>query len=183
MAINPVLYKKVNYGHVKDFVPISFYVEIADDPCGSRPDLPAKSVPELIKLVKDSKTPLTYSSPGAGVAQHLSMEYMKKRFGLEITHVPYKSTPQSIADIVAGHVNLGFAESWRIAATHSRRQAAPLYGLGHDTPPVPARRAAFRGSGQRAGFRSGVMAHAVRAGGNAETDRRSSACRNEEDHG
>lgn len=110
MAINPVLYKKVNYDHVKDFVPISFYVK-SPMILVINPNLPAKTVPELIKLVKDSKTPLTYSSPGAGVAQHLSMEYMKKRFGLEITHVPYKSTPQSIADIVAGHVNLGFAEA------------------------------------------------------------------------
>ena len=110
MAINPVLYKKVNYDHVKDFVPISFYVK-SPMILVINPELPAKNVPELIKLAKDSKTPLTYSSPGAGVAQHLSMEYMKKRFGLEITHVPYKSTPQSIADIAAGHVNLGFAEA------------------------------------------------------------------------
>lgn len=110
MAINPVLYKKVNYDHVKDFVPISFYVK-SPMILVVNPDLPAKTIPELIKLAKDAKTPLTYSSPGAGVAQHLSMEYMKKRFGLEITHVPYKSTPQSIADIAAGHVNLGFAEA------------------------------------------------------------------------
>ncbi len=110
MAINPVLYKKVNYDHVKDFVPISFYVK-SPMILVINPELPAKTVPELIKLAKDSKTPLTYSSPGAGVAQHLSMEYMKKRFGLEITHVPYKNTPQSIADIAAGHVNLGFAEA------------------------------------------------------------------------
>ncbi len=110
MAINPVLYKKVNYDHVKDFVPISFYVK-SPMILVVNPDINAKSVPDLIKLVKDSKTPLTYSSPGAGVAQHLSMEYMKKRFGLEITHVPYKSTPQSIADIAAGHVNMGFAEA------------------------------------------------------------------------
>ena len=110
MAINPVLYKKVNYDHVKDFVPISFYVKspfilVVD------PDLPAKSVPELIKHIKDSKSPLSYSSPGAGVAQHLSIEYMKKRFDLDITHVPYKNTPQSIQDIAAGHVQLGFAEA------------------------------------------------------------------------
>jgi tripartite-type tricarboxylate transporter receptor subunit TctC len=38
------------------------------------------------------------------------MEFMKKRFGLEITHVPYRNTPQSITDIAAGHVHLGFAE-------------------------------------------------------------------------
>jgi tripartite-type tricarboxylate transporter receptor subunit TctC len=110
MAINPVLYKKVNYDHVKDFVPISFYVK-SPFILVVNPDLPAKSVPELIKHIKDSKNPLSYSSPGAGVAQHLSIEYMKKRFDLDITHVPYKNTPQSIQDIAAGHVQLGFAEA------------------------------------------------------------------------
>jgi tripartite-type tricarboxylate transporter receptor subunit TctC len=110
MAINPVLYKKVNYDHVKDFVPISFYVK-SPFILVVNPDLPAKSVPELIKHLKDSKSPLSYSSPGAGVAQHLSIEYMKKRFQLDITHVPYKNTPQSIQDIAAGHVQLGFAEA------------------------------------------------------------------------
>jgi tripartite-type tricarboxylate transporter receptor subunit TctC len=108
MAINPVLYKKVNYDHVKDFVPISFYVK-SPFILVVNPDLPAKSVPELIKLAKDKE--LTYSSPGAGVAQHLSAEYMKQRFGVNITHVPYRSTPQSITDIAAGHVQLGFAEA------------------------------------------------------------------------
>ena len=68
-------------------------------------------MPELIKLAKDSPTPLNYSSPGAGVAQHLSIEYMKQRFGINLTHVPYRSTPQSITDIVANHVQLGFAEA------------------------------------------------------------------------
>ena len=110
MAINPVLYKKVNYDHVKDFVPISFYVK-SPFILVVNPDLPAKTVPELIKHLKDSKSPLSYSSPGAGVAQHLSIEYMKKRFQLDITHVPYKNTPQSIQDIAAGHVQLGFAEA------------------------------------------------------------------------
>ena len=110
MAINPVLYKKVNYDHVKDFVPISFYVK-SPFILVVNPDLPAKSVPELIKHIKDSKSPLSYSSPGAGVAQHLSIEYMKKRFDLDITHVPYKNTPQSIQDIAAGHVQLGLAEA------------------------------------------------------------------------
>jgi len=110
MAINPVLYKKINYDHINDFVPISLYVK-SPFILVVNPNLPAKSVPELIKFVKDSKKPLTYSSPGAGVAQHLSMEYMKKRFGVDVTHVPYKNTPQSIADIAAGHVDLGFAEA------------------------------------------------------------------------
>ncbi|MDO9414210.1 MAG: tripartite tricarboxylate transporter substrate-binding protein [Pseudolabrys sp.] len=110
MAINLVLFKKVNYDAVKDFAPVSFYVK-SPFILVVNPDLKAKTVPELIKLAKESATPLSYSSPGAGVAQHLSMEYMKQRFGLTIAHVPYRSTPQSITDIVAGHVQLGFAEA------------------------------------------------------------------------
>jgi tripartite-type tricarboxylate transporter receptor subunit TctC len=110
MAINLALYKKVNYDGVKDFVPISYYVK-SPFILVVNPDLPAKTVPELIELAKKSTPPLNYSSPGAGVAQHLSMEYMKQRFGLDIAHVPYRNTPQSITDIVAGHVQLGFAEA------------------------------------------------------------------------
>jgi tripartite-type tricarboxylate transporter receptor subunit TctC len=68
-------------------------------------------VPELIKYAKESANPMTYSSPGAGVLQHLAIEFMAQRFGLKMTHVPYRNSPQSITDIAAGHVNLGFAEA------------------------------------------------------------------------
>lgn len=110
MAINLVLYKKINYDAAKDFVPVSFYVK-SPFILVVNPALDAKSVPELIKLAKQSTPPLNYSSPGAGVAQHLSIEYMKQRFGVDMVHVPYRNTPQSITDIVAGHVQLGFAEA------------------------------------------------------------------------
>jgi tripartite-type tricarboxylate transporter receptor subunit TctC len=109
MAINPVVYKKINY-KLTDFVPVSFYVK-SPFILVVNPGLPVKTVPELIKLAKESATPLNYSSPGAGVAQHLSTEYMKQRFGINLVHVPYRSTPQSITDIVANHVQLGFAEA------------------------------------------------------------------------
>ena len=75
------------------------------------PALPIHSVPELIKYAKESATPMIYSSPGAGLLQHLSIEFMAQRFGLKMTHVPYRNSPQSITDIAAGHVNLGFAET------------------------------------------------------------------------
>jgi tripartite-type tricarboxylate transporter receptor subunit TctC len=110
MAINLVLYKKVNYDAAKDFVPVSFYVK-SPFILVVNPAIDAKSVPDLIKLAKQSSPPLNYSSPGAGVAQHLSIEYMKQRFGVDMVHVPYRNTPQSITDIVAGHVQLGFAEA------------------------------------------------------------------------
>ncbi len=110
IAVNPVLYKKLNYDPDKDLAPIYFYVK-SPFVLVVNPALPIKSVPELIKYAKESASPMSYSTPGAGSSQHLSMEFMAQRFGLKITHVPYRSSPQSIADIAAGHVNLGFAEA------------------------------------------------------------------------
>jgi tripartite-type tricarboxylate transporter receptor subunit TctC len=111
MAINPVLYKKISYDPVKDLVPVSFYVK-SPFILLVNPQLPVHSVMDLIKLAKERQTtPLNYSSPGAGVLQHLSIEYLKKRFNVNMTHVPYKNTGQSITDIAAGHVDLGFAEA------------------------------------------------------------------------
>jgi tripartite-type tricarboxylate transporter receptor subunit TctC len=110
MAINPVLFKKINYDPEKDFAVVSWYLKspfilVVD------PKLPIKSVPELIKFAKEAKTPLNYSSPGPGVAQHLSIEFMKQRFSLDMNHIPYRSTPQSVLDISTGQVQLGFAEA------------------------------------------------------------------------
>ena len=110
MAINLTLFKQVSYEPDRDFIPISLYVK-SPFILVVNPDLPVKTVPDLIKYVKENQGKLSYSSPGAGVAQHLSMEYMKNQFGLEITHVPYRSTPQSIQDIAAGHIALGWAEA------------------------------------------------------------------------
>ena len=75
------------------------------------PALPIHSVQDLIRHAKASANPMTYSSPGAGVLQHLSIEFMAQQFGLKMTHVPYRNSPQSITDIAAGHVDLGFAEA------------------------------------------------------------------------
>jgi tripartite-type tricarboxylate transporter receptor subunit TctC len=109
MTIGPVLYKKLSYDP-QSFAPIALYVKsplvLVVDPA-----LPIKSVADLIKYAKSSANPMTYSTPGAGAFQHLSTEFMAQRFGLKFTHVPYKSTPQSVTDIAAGHVNFGWAEA------------------------------------------------------------------------
>jgi tripartite-type tricarboxylate transporter receptor subunit TctC len=110
MAINPVLYKKVNYDAEKDFAPISFYVKSPFILVVNN-DLPVKTVPDLIKYAKDSTAPVTFASTGIGTGLHLAGEYMKQRFGLNMTHVPYRNTGQSIGDIVAGHVKMSFAEA------------------------------------------------------------------------
>ena len=109
LCINPTLYKQLSYDP-SDFVPISLY---AKSPfiLVTNPALPAKTVPEFIKLAKESKPPLSYASIGAGSLQHMSMEFAKQRFGFDATHVPYRSTAQLATDLVAGHVVASFAEA------------------------------------------------------------------------
>src|SRR5262245_39243952 len=109
-ATNPLLYKKIDYDPNKDFSPIALYVK-SPFVLVVNPALPVRSVPDLIKLAKESASPLNYSTPGVGLMQHLSAEFMKQRFGFDATHVPYRNTPQSVTDIVAGHVAFGFAEA------------------------------------------------------------------------
>jgi tripartite-type tricarboxylate transporter receptor subunit TctC len=109
MAINPVLYKKVNYDP-NGFAPIAYYVK-SPFILVVAPDNPAKNVADLIRLAKESKQPLTFASTGTGTALHLAGEYMKQRFGLNMTHVPYRNTAQSVGDVMTGRVTFSFAEA------------------------------------------------------------------------
>jgi tripartite-type tricarboxylate transporter receptor subunit TctC len=109
MAINPWLYKQINY-NPDDFVPIALYVK-SPFILVVNPKVPAKTVPEFIKHAKEANPPLNYATVGAGALQHLSMEFAKQRFGFNATHVPYRNTGQSVADLAAGHVATGFVEA------------------------------------------------------------------------
>jgi tripartite-type tricarboxylate transporter receptor subunit TctC len=109
MSINPTLFKHLNYD-LQDLTPISLYAKspfilIVD------PALPAKTVPEFIELAKKANPPLSYASIGTGSIQHMSMEFAKKRLSFEATHVPYRSTPQSVTDLMGGHVAASFLEA------------------------------------------------------------------------
>src|SRR5258708_22598650 len=109
LSINPTLYKHLTYDP-QDFVPISLYVK-SPFVLVSNPSLPAKTVPEFIKLAKESNPPLNYASIGAGSLQQMSMEFAKQRFGFEATHVPYRSTAQLTTDLVTGRVVSSFVQA------------------------------------------------------------------------
>ncbi len=110
MAIRPTLLKQAPYDPQKDFVPVALYVK-SPFILVVNPALPINSVPELIKYVKANPGKLSFSSSGVGGAPHLAGEYLKQKFGLDLSHVPYKNSPQSIADVAAGHVAMAFAEA------------------------------------------------------------------------
>jgi len=109
MAIRPSLFKKPPYDPRTDFVPISLYLK-SPFILVINPALPVHSVSELVAYVKQRPGQVSYSSSSIGGAPHLSAEYLKQRFGLDMTHVPYKNSPQSIVDVAAGHVSLAYAE-------------------------------------------------------------------------
>jgi tripartite-type tricarboxylate transporter receptor subunit TctC len=109
LSINPTLFKQLNYDP-QDFTPISLYVKspfvlVID------PSLPAKTLSEFVELAKTANPPLNYASIGSGSVQHMSMEFAKKRLGFDATHVPYRSTPQSVTDLMGGHVAASFLEA------------------------------------------------------------------------
>ena len=110
LSINQWLYKQMNYSPENDFTPICLYVK-SPLILVVNPNVPAKTVPEFIAHAKQANPPLTYASVGAGAFQHISMEFAKQRFGFNATHVPYRNTGQSVADLVAGHVATGFVEA------------------------------------------------------------------------
>jgi tripartite-type tricarboxylate transporter receptor subunit TctC len=109
LSINPTLFKQLNYDP-QDFTPISLYVKspfvLVIDPA-----LPAKTLAEFVELAGKAKPPLSYASIGAGSVQHMSMEFAKKRLGFDATHVPYRATPQSVTDLMGGHVAASFLEA------------------------------------------------------------------------
>jgi tripartite-type tricarboxylate transporter receptor subunit TctC len=130
MAINPVLYKKVNYDPGNDFVPIALYAK-SPSVLLVHPSVPVKSLRELIEYVKVSNPTLEYSSPGIGSPHHLTMELLKKHFDMDLVHVPYRSSTQAMIDMIAGHVKIGFGE---VAASLPLVQAGQLRALAVSTP-------------------------------------------------
>ena len=110
LALNQTIYKQLPYDTAKDFIPVSLYLK-SPFILIVHPSLPVRSVPELVAYVKARPGQLSYSSTGPGGAPRLATEMFMQNFGLNITHVPYKTTPQAIVDVAAGHVQLGFAEA------------------------------------------------------------------------
>ena len=109
LAINATLYKKLPYDTANDFMPVAY---VADIPLVLvvHPSLPVQSIGDLIKYAKDNPGGLSYASSGTGTTLHLSGEMLKSMTGIAMTHVPYKGGPPALNDVVAGHVQLVFAD-------------------------------------------------------------------------
>jgi tripartite-type tricarboxylate transporter receptor subunit TctC len=104
--INPSLYAKVPY-EFKDFTPVSLVAQ-SPDVLTVNPAVPAKTVQELIAVVKNNPNKYNYAQPGVGSTPHLSAELFKLKFGLDLTMVPFGSAAPAITSTIAGHTPVAF---------------------------------------------------------------------------
>lgn len=100
-SINPGLYKSLPFDTVKDFVPVA---QIANTPSVLvvHPSTPAQTIQEFVALARKSQ--VNVASPGNGSAQHLALELLGKKAGLNVTHVPYKGGAPALNDLLGGQV-------------------------------------------------------------------------------
>lgn len=107
-AINVTLFKNPGYDLVKDFAPIA-KLAIGPTALVVHPSVPARSVPEFIKLAQTRPGQLNYGSGGVGTPSHICGEMLRVMANVKIAHVPYKGTGQSITDLMAGQIHFVFA--------------------------------------------------------------------------
>ena len=108
VAVNPSLYSKLPYDPVKDFEPVARAVS-ALNVLVVHPQVPAKSVKELIAYGRANPGKLTYGSSGVGFADHLAGELFSTMAGVKMLHVPYKGGAPAMIDLVGGNIQLIFA--------------------------------------------------------------------------
>ena len=106
-AVTPSLIKSMPYDTLRDFVPV---VLAAQSPniLVVNPQLPVKSVGELIALAKAKPDGLSYASTGNGSSNHISMELFKSLAGVKIVHIPYKGSAPAVTDLLGGQVQVMF---------------------------------------------------------------------------
>jgi tripartite-type tricarboxylate transporter receptor subunit TctC len=104
-AINPYINKNLPYDSKKDFIPLAM-LALMPGLLSVNPNVPAKTVQELIALAKAKPGTLAYGTPGGLTSGQLSMQYLIKLSGANITEIPYKGGGPALADLVAGHIQM-----------------------------------------------------------------------------
>jgi len=106
-AINPTLYTKLPFDHIRDFAPVSMIGQFPNLLVVNNA-LAVTTVPELIALLKREPGKYTFASSGVGTSLHLSGEMFKVMTGTDMVHIPYKGGAQGVMDVIGGQVHMTF---------------------------------------------------------------------------
>jgi tripartite-type tricarboxylate transporter receptor subunit TctC len=127
-SINPVLYRKLNYG-LKDLAPVAALVAVPTV-LVLNSAVPANTVSEFVAYAKSHPGALNYGSAGNGSIHHLTAEMFSSAMGIKMTHVPYKGSSQTVPAVMAGDVQAAFVG---IPAAKSLIETKKLRALGIST--------------------------------------------------
>jgi len=130
LVVNPHLYANLPYDVTRDFVPITLVASFPNV-LVVHPDLPVKSVTELIALAKAKPKTLSYGSPGIGSQAHVGGELLKLMAGIDIVHVPYNGTAPAMKDLLGGQIQFMFAQ---VSSALPQVQSGKLRALGVASP-------------------------------------------------
>jgi tripartite-type tricarboxylate transporter receptor subunit TctC len=106
-GINASLYKKLNFNFIRDTAPIAGIARVPNV-MEVNPEVPAKSVQELIDYAKANPGKVNMASSGNGTSVHLSGELFKMMTGVNMQHVPYRGSAPALTDLISGQVQLMF---------------------------------------------------------------------------
>lgn len=106
-ALNPLILKSKPYDAEADFTPVSLLV-VVPNVLVVNPELPAKSVEELLALLKAEPDKWSYASSGNGTPLHLSGELFKSMAGVTMEHIPYKGSGPALNDVLGNQVSIMF---------------------------------------------------------------------------
>jgi tripartite-type tricarboxylate transporter receptor subunit TctC len=114
LIFGPSLYAKLPYDPAKDFAPIT-QVFVAANILVVHPEVPAKSLDELVALAKANPGDLTYGHTGIGSSQHLAAELFKSMARLDIRPISYRGSTAVLPDLLAGRITMGFTNIVNVA--------------------------------------------------------------------
>ena len=129
-AINKLLNPKLAFDPLKDLAPVGMYGETTGLFLVVNDTMPAKTLQELVVLVKSRPGAFSYASAGVGSIHHLIMEDFKASLGLDVLHVPYKGSGQAVPALVGGQVSMAIAS---LAAVSSYAKDGRVRILGVST--------------------------------------------------
>lgn len=125
LVINPSLFETVPYNPYQNFDPVTLAASYSSI-LVVNPSVPAKTVGELVELIKANPGKYSYASPGFGTPTHLLGEQLRVALGLDIVHVPYAGSGPATASIVAGHTPMGFVGVAAVGAFAREGKLRPL---------------------------------------------------------
>lgn len=126
ILINPVMYAKLPYNTEKDLIPIT-QVGAAGILLVANPSTGFKNLADMVAYAKAHPGKLAYGSWGNGSSGHLAMEGIKARYGLDMSHVPYKTLVSEVTDLIANNISVGFTD---IQSPIPHMRTGRLVGLG-----------------------------------------------------